>query len=186
MVGFRFRHNPLPRKLRRFRRKPILVAGLIVLGLILSRFPQVADLFRPALPSEGPSEGIVARVIDGDTVELEDGRRVRLIGIDTPETRHSPRAEVEGEDDPLAREATEYLRQRAEGRRVRLEYGPEPEDEHGRTLAYLHLEDGTDLNAELLRRGLARALLRFAHPRMAEYLALEEDARAERLGLWAE
>ena len=186
MVGFRFRTNPLPRKLRRFRRKPILVAGLIVLGLILSRFPQVADLFRPALPSEGLSEGIVARVIDGDTVELEDGRRVRLIGIDTPETRHSPRAEVEGEDDPLAREATEYLRQRAEGRRVRLEYGPEPKDEHGRALAYLHLEDGTDLNAELLRRGLARALLRFAHPRMAEYLALEEDARAERLGLWAE
>ncbi len=192
----RFPHNPFnpfKRRLARTGRGPALVAGLLVIGFALSQFPQVAQWFEP---SANDSENAVAEpelrfigvahVIDGDTVDLEDGRRVRLIGIDTPEMGYSPRARVEGEDDPFAVEATEHLRRLAEGELVTLKFGPEPEDKYGRTLAYLHLDDGTDLNAELLRAGLARAYRRFDHPRLSRYIQLEEEARAKSLGLWAE
>ena len=189
----RFPHNPFNRRLARYGRSPALVAGLLVIGFGLSQFPQVTQWFEPAATGSENSateldlRGIrVVRVLDGDTVDLEDGRRVRLIGIDTPETKFSPQAQVEGMDDPFAQEAKQFLEERCEGKSVRLEFGPEPEDDYGRTLAYLHLEDGTDLNAELLRYGLARAYRRFDHPRFSEYIRLEEEARAKRLGLWAE
>ncbi len=119
------------------------------------------------------------------TVDLQDGRRVRLIGIDTPEMGYSPRAQVEGVNDPFAEEAKAFLREQAEGRRIRLEFGPEAEDRYGRTLAYLVLEDGTNLNAELLRRGLARAYRRFEHPRLGQFIELEQEAREAGIGLWS-
>lgn len=175
----------LPRRLRRYRRSPWVVLALLAFGLVLSRFPQVAELF-PSAPSPESHEAIVLRVIDGDTVDLQDGRRIRLIGIDTPEMGYSPRAQVEGVNDPFAEEARAFLRELAEGRTVRLEFGPEPEDRYGRTLAYLFLQDGAHLNAELLRRGYARAYRRFQHPRLDEFLTLEEEARQAERGLWAE
>lgn len=173
-----------PRRLRRYRGIPWIVLTLLVAGLLLSRFPQVAEQFQPA-PSAERSEAVVTRVIDGDTVDLQDGRRVRLIGIDTPEMGYSPRAQTEGVNDPFAEEAKAFLREQAEGRRVRLEFGPEAEDQYGRTLAYLFLEDGTHLNAELLRRGLARAYRGFEHPRRPEFLELEQQARKAGIGLWS-
>ena len=172
----------LPRGLRRYRRAPWTVLALLAAGLILSRFPQVADFFRPA-PAPG-EEATVVRVIDGDTFDLADRRRVRLIGVDTPEMAYSPRARVEGVSDPYAIEATAFVRANLEGRRVRLEYGPEQEDRFDRTLAYVFLEDGALLNAELLRRGYARTT-HFEHPRLAEFLAYEDEARSARLGLWS-
>ena len=188
----RFPHNPFKRKLARYGRSPALVAGLLVIGFVLSQFPQIAQWFEPAATdSENTAaEPVirvirVARVLDGDTVDLEDGRHVRLLGIDTPETQFSPRAQVEGEDDPFAVEATEHLRRLAEGELVTLKFGPEPKDNYGRTLAYLELMDGTDLNAALLRAGLARAYRRFDHLRLGEYIRLEEEARDAQLGLWA-
>lgn len=180
----------LPRRLRRYRKTPWIVLALLAFGLVLSRFPQVEELFQPAPPPESGkavvADVVVLRVIDGDTVDLQDGRRIRLIGIDTPEMGYSPRAQVEGVNDPFAEEATAFLRELAEGRTVRLEFGPEPEDRYGRTLAYLFLEDGAHLNAELLRRGYARAYRRFQHPRLNEFLTLEEEARQAERGLWAD
>jgi len=173
-----------PRQLKRFRHSPWVVLSLLVTGLLLSRFPQVAGLFQPA-PSPQSNEAVITRVIDGDTVDLQDGRRVRLIGIDTPEMGYSPRAQSEGVNDPFAEEAKAFLREQAEARPVRLEFGPEAEDQYGRTLAYLFLEDGTNLNAELLRRGLARAYRGFEHPRLEEFLALEAEAQETERGLWS-
>jgi len=89
----------------------------------------------------------VTRVIDGDTLVLDGGERVRLIGVDTPETVH-PQKPVEY----FGKEASEFTRRTAEGRRVRLEYdqGTGRQDRYGRTLAYVYLEDGQLLNLKII------------------------------------
>ena len=97
-----------------------------------------------------PAWRTVERVIDGDTVVLDGGERVRLIGVDTPETVH-PTKPVER----FGREASEFTKSMAEGQRVRLEYesGGDREDRYGRTLAYVYLGDGTLLNREIIEQG---------------------------------
>lgn len=157
----------------------LLLIVLLVLIVARIRTPQESA---PEPSAEGWQR--VVRVIDGDTFDLDDGRRVRLLGVDTPETQYSPRAQIEGRSDPYAEEATAFVRRQVEGKKVRLEYGPETSDAYGRTLAYVWLEDETLLNAELLRSGYARALRRFPHPRREAFLELEEEARAARRGLW--
>jgi len=86
---------------------------------------------------------LVVRVIDGDTIELADGTKIRYIGIDTPE-----------KDTPLWQEATEANRVLVEGKLIRLEYDTNKQDKYGRALAYVYVDD-TFINCELLRKGLA-------------------------------
>ena len=90
-------------------------------------------------------EFVVSRVIDGDTIELIDGIKIRYIGINTPEVNQ-----------PGGKEATEANRALVEGEKVRLEYDVQQQDKYGRTLAYVSLEDGTFVNAELVKQGYAQ------------------------------
>jgi micrococcal nuclease len=97
----------------------------------------------------------VARVVDGDTVEIEfEGGRddLRLIGVDTPETV-KPGTPVQC----FGPRASSFTHRRLEGRRVRVEFGVERRDVYGRLLGYLRLDRGM-FNATLVRRGLARSL----------------------------
>lgn len=120
-------------------------------------------------------------VVDGDTVHLTDGTRVRYIGLDTPELHH-PKKAVEA----YAQEARAFNRRLVAGRRVRLEYDVERQDKYGRQLAYLFLEDGTFVNAELLRQGYARILTIPPNVKYHDrFLRLEREAREQRRGLWA-
>jgi micrococcal nuclease len=123
----------------------------------------------------------VAVVLDGDTVVLADGRHVRLIGVNTPELGHG-----EGPDEPLAVKAKQLLTQLVAGKPVRLGYGPERYDRHGRTLARLTRADGTDVQTRLLKKGLAAAI---AIPpdlgHLRRNLAAEADARARGAGIWS-
>ncbi len=152
-----------------------LVAGVFVLGLAyLWHQPRATP------PTRGPEERLCVRAIDGDTLELEGGERVRLIGVDTPETVDPRRPE-----EPFGREASAFTRGQAEGRRVRLEFDAETVDAYGRTLAYVYLPDGTLLNSELIRRGYGHAYTRFPFRNEREFVALEREARAARRGLWA-
>lgn len=102
-----------------------------------------------------PSQVELVRVIDGDTIVVDDGgedQRVRLLGIDTPEISHG-----DGEtDEPCGQEAREMTEDLAGGGPVELRSDDaQPEqDRYGRTLAYVEV-DGTDLSAELLEAGLA-------------------------------
>ncbi len=171
------------RRPRLARHSPWLLLVLLALAYWAVRSPQQDESPRPTPAGEGWS--VVARVIDGDTVDLNDSRRVRLIGVDTPEMGYSPRARVEGTPDPLAEKATAFVRDAVEGRRVRLEHGPEATENYARRLAYIYLVDGRPLYAELLRRGYARAYRHFPHPLLDDFIALEEAARAARRGLWA-
>ncbi|MEE9236146.1 MAG: thermonuclease family protein [Candidatus Acidoferrales bacterium] len=177
----------------RRRRWALVALFVLALFLLLARSPDVVrEVFRPEPAPEGWHR--VTRVFDADTIEVEpnpspslaEGSHIRLIGVDAPEMGHSPRARQPGQPDPFAVEGTVFVRQLVEGRRVRLEFGPERGDRYGRTLAYVYLEDGTLLNAELIRRGYARAYRRFAHPLREEFILLEEEARAARRGLWTQ
>jgi micrococcal nuclease len=122
-------------------------------------------------------------VIDGDTIEVDDGgerREVRLIGIDAAETKH-PGKPVQC----FGPEATARMRTSVGGRTVRLEPDPIGDriDRYGRLLRYVHLGDRL-VNAEMIRQGYARAYTRFPFSRLEEFRSYEREARERRLGLW--
>lgn len=145
-------------------------------------------------PAPGPRAGAAAgglpagldvtveRVVDGDTIVVSGGERVRLIGVDTPETR-DPRRPV-GCFGKQASEFTSTLL--PAGSRVRLVGDVEPRDRYQRLLAYAYrLPDGLFVNAELLRRGFGQVLTippNVAHSE--EFVALSREAREEERGLW--
>jgi micrococcal nuclease len=122
----------------------------------------------------------VERVVDGDTLVLVGGEKVRLIGVDTPESVH-PTKPVQR----FAKKASAFTRELVEGELIRLTYDWERTDRYGRTLAYATLRDGRILNEVLIRRGYARAYTRFRFVHSARYRALERGARAAAAGLWA-
>lgn len=128
----------------------------------------------------------VVRVIDGDTFRVADGTVkgmvVRLIGIDAPESRNS-RNKVKHE---LGAEATAYLQRLLSGKRIRLEYDIDKTDRYGRTLAYAYLEDGTFINAEIIRNGYATIMTIPPNIKYQElFLKLERRARNSNKGLWS-
>ncbi len=121
----------------------------------------------------------VKRVIDGDTIRLDGGVRVRLIGVDTPELTDK-RPEVKA----LAQAAASFVRQSVEGKPVKLEYDRERRDRWGRTLAYVYLEDGTFLNAEIVRQGYGLVCTRHRFRYLGEFRELEREAQQDGRGLW--
>jgi len=126
------------------------------------------------------TEARVAEVVDGDTVILGDGQKVRLLGIDAPEL------EREGQPaDFLAHKAKLVLTSLAQGQPVRLEYDQLRYDRYGRILAFLFLTDGTNLSRELVRQGLAHVYTVPPNMRFREeLLAAQREAMEARRGIW--
>jgi endonuclease YncB( thermonuclease family) len=124
---------------------------------------------------------MVQKVIDGDTIELADGRHVRLIGIDTPETV-DPRRPV----GCFGREASDKNKELVEGKNVRLVKDISETDKYGRLLRYVYVGD-IFVNEYLVREGYARAS---SYPPDVRYRDLfreaEADARINKRGLWAD
>ncbi|BBO67017.1 nuclease [Desulfosarcina alkanivorans] len=119
-------------------------------------------------------------VADGDTIILQDGRHVRYIGIDTPETDHGHQGA-----EPMGGEARCLNRRLVQGHQLRLVYDRDKKDRYGRTLAYVYRRDGRFVNAELLKRGLAHVLVR--SPNTAKMKALidaQRTAMEEGRGIW--
>lgn len=124
-------------------------------------------------------EVLVERVIDGDTIVVSGGERVRLIGIDTPET---------DQDECYAGEATQFvLGLVPPGTEVVLVADVEQTDRFGRTLAYLYrAEDGLFVNAEIVAQGYAQTLTIPPNVVHAEqFRKLAAQARDAELGLWS-
>ncbi len=134
-------------------------------------------------PSEARIESVrVAWVIDGDTIKLNNGRHVRLIGLDTPELGRDG-----APDQPFAKEARLALREMlpADGR-IRLQRDRQPRDRYRRQLAHVYLADGRNLSAELLENGWATLLVLPPNTNHAEcYRDAEARARVARRGLWS-
>lgn len=168
------------RPLRRHRRRLplVLFATLAVVAVILRLFPKHGATSESVFDSPGPFR--VKRVVDGDTLLLEGGTRVRLIGVDTPETKH-PHRPV----DPLGVEAADFVRRHVEGRRVTLRFDRERRDRYRRVLAYVYVEDWF-LNEEIIRAGYSRAVTRFPYStRMKRrFREAETEARDHHRGLW--
>ena len=124
-----------------------------------------------------PDTARVTQVIDGDTIVIADGSRVRYIGIDTPEVRPIPEA--------FAIEAWRANQELVAGKAVRLERDVSQTDRYGRLLRYVYVDD-IFVNAELVRRGLARAKAYPPDTKYQEYLEkLEAEARLANRGIWA-
>jgi micrococcal nuclease len=121
------------------------------------------------------------RVVDGDTIVLDGDEKVRLIGVDCPEISDS-RSQVIN----FGVKAQEFVKGLVEGKRLRLEYEQQKIDKYGRTLAYVYLEDGTFVNAEIVKQGHGFAYIKYPFKYMDEFRRYEQAARDSRLGLWYE
>jgi len=121
------------------------------------------------------------RVVDGDTIVLDGQETIRLIGVDTPETR-DPRKPIEA----FGQEAYEFTKSLAEGKKVRLEFDQEQIDKYGRTLAYVYLDDGTFINAQIILQGYGHAYTEFPFKYMENFRGYERMARERGLGLWGQ
>ncbi len=161
---------------RRSRRYPVWVVLLSGVLFLLARAGRQGSPVAAAPPPESAGE----RGVDGDTVVLFSGERVRYIGVNTPELHH-PQKPVEW----YAREAKEFNRRLVEGKKVRLEFDVERRDRYRRLLAYVFLEDGTFVNAELVRQGYAQVMTYPPNVKHADlFLQLEREAREAKRGLW--
>lgn len=160
----------------------------ILIGLLT-----VAMIANPSVPLHAGTADVLARleageqasvieVVDGDTVLLDDGWQVRLVGIQAPKL---PLGRRNFRKWPLADEAKSALEVLVLDREVTLAYGGQRVDRHGRRLAHLFLADGTWVQGALLSAGMAR-VYSFPDNRavVSEMLAAEDSARHEGAGMW--
>lgn len=165
-----------------------LAAALLVLPGCLSNFgTQNDDLGESGDDSAdggngecGPATATVARAIDGDTLELIGGERVRLILVNTPETSTEP-------PDCFGPEAFEFTQALTEGEEIELTYDAECRDQFDRLLAYVTLtSDGTDVDATLVQEGYACVLHipPNGNDRVDEFYGYLDEARDANKGMW--
>jgi endonuclease YncB( thermonuclease family) len=153
------------------------VLALLAAGSSTHRTPFTA-LPQPGLYS-------VSHVVDGDTIDVTQGssrERVRLIGIDTPETK-DPRKPVQCFGEAAAAKTGSLV----QGKSVRLEADPADDnrDKYGRLLRYVYLPDGTFVNQVLVEQGYAFAYTVFPNSKLDQFRAWEHEARTQNRGLWA-
>ncbi len=151
-------------------KKIILLAGIFVTltALLVVINPRVKNVL-----DKPPNTVLVKRVIDGDTVELENGEKVRYIGMDAPE-----------KGDCFASEATEKNRELVEGKKVRLEKDVSERDSFGRLLRYVWRGE-TMINEKLVVEGYAQAVTYPPDVKYQEQLReAERKSREEGRGLW--
>src|SRR5437899_6891677 len=122
-----------------------ILLSLVVAAIAVFQTPSLAGRVTRSNPV------LVRSVVDGDTIDVATVGHVRLLGIDAPEIGHGFDTAA-----PFGREARERLAGLILHRYVRLEYEGAREDMYSRRLAYVLLEDGTLVNAVMLREGLAR------------------------------
>jgi micrococcal nuclease len=155
--------------------RALIAAGLMLLGI----FGCQAGPSRCQLEEGercGPARALVSRVIDGDTVELEGGARVRYIGVDTPEL---------ADNEFYAAEARDYNTGLVQGVEVELEYDVECADYFKRLLCYVCVGE-IMVNEELLRNGYAKTLPIPPNTRYKEtFASLEDEAQSRGVGVWS-
>ena len=165
------------------------ISLLIILIFLLMGFvrnPSDQNIKRPAkissasatltrAPSSTSKLYLVSKVVDGDTIQLSSGEKVRYIGINTPERGYC-----------FAKEATEANRRLVLNKMVRLEKDISETDKYGRLLRYVYV-DNVFVNDRLVREGYARAS---TYPPdvifQAQFSKAEQEARTKKVGLWAD
>ncbi|MEN8253206.1 MAG: thermonuclease family protein [Patescibacteria group bacterium] len=170
-----------------FKKAFSVIAPLVVLSLLLV-FPELSELIENysytqilgTADEQGFEQVLVKRVVDGDTIELSDGRKLRYIGIDTPETKH-PSKGVEC----FGKEASEYNKNLVENKIISIEKDISETDRYARLLRYVWLDDEM-INKKLVEEGYAHAS---SYPPDIKYQdelrEAERKARENNLGLWS-
>lgn len=187
---------------RSIKKNPIFMLAGVVAATALFLFSQnnKAPFSGSGPGASTPDTGnydsvFVERAVDGDTLKLSNGDKVRLIGIDTPEMHESEKlyrdSRKSGQDartiQALGRKAYAFTRSLVEGKTVRLEFDVEKRDKYKRLLAYVYLSDGTFVNAEIVKQGYASLMTYPPNVKHAdEFLQLYRQARENKIGLWKE
>jgi micrococcal nuclease len=130
---------------------------------------------------------VVKKVVDGDTFYIDNGtlkgEKIRLIGVDAPESRNTFRKKVGN----YGNQAKAFVTNLLTGKSVKLEFDIEHTDQYGRTLAYVYLESGFFLNAELVKQGYAMVMTVPPNVKyVEEFVKLQQEARENERGLWKE
>jgi micrococcal nuclease len=148
----------------------LIVVVLLVLSIIIKE-----QLRKPE--TVPPKKAAAVKILDGDTFEEATGRKVRLLGIDAPES-----------GEPFSDEATEELRRLLTGKQLRLEPGADSTDRYGRLLAFVFADDSIFVNVRLLQEGLARTYFfeeNMGHSPYADRLCqAQRFAIRAKLGIW--
>jgi len=157
-------------------KKASLVGAFFVGAIWLT----TAQAFCPA--PKGLVPAAVLRVVDGDTLHLKDGRKVRMLGLNAPELARKGRPA-----EPFAEAARRRLQQLVaqSGGRVGLLWGRERQDRYGRALAHVYGASGGNLEARLIAEGLAYQIAVLPNVALVScQQAAENHARRAGLGLW--
>lgn len=146
-----------------------------------------------AKPAGAPWRTIV-EVVDGDSLRLDGGEMVRLLGIDAPEASANNKLNADigkmrmqvspNELVAMGREAAGFAGRLARGRRCWIERDRAGADQYDRTLGYVHLEDGSILNEMMISEGYAKVYMPQAFTYKQRYILLQIDARLNKRGLW--
>jgi micrococcal nuclease len=135
------------------------------------------------------SEVVVRKIIDGDTIELNNGQRVRYIGIDCPESKRKTSSGWVDVGDPYSKESVRMNEELVSGKKVRLEFDVQKKDKYNRLLAYCFVKvRGQDVlvQAQMLKEGLAYL---YTAPPNIKYIdalvAALNEAKQNRRGVWS-
>ncbi len=171
-----------------------LITSYVYAGEFLKRYDSQKSEFKfPFGRDYDYGNILVTRVIDGDTLQLEDGERVRLIGIDTPEMHESEKLERDSARFKeskemimgIGRRSYEFTKKLVEGKRVSIDFDVELRDRYKRLLGYIYLQDGTFVNAEIIKQGYASLMTIPPNVKHEDlFLKLYREARENRRGLW--
>ncbi len=157
----------------KFKNSLLFIIILLVVTTGCSIDYLVNDILNDIFKESEFEYALVTKVIDGDTIELEDGRRIRYLGIDTPEA-----------DEYFGDKATNKNIDIVEGKIVELQRGKRDKDEYGRLLRYVYV-DGIFVNAELVAQGYATAYIFDADERYSQVIVqLEQYAKLQDKGIW--
>ncbi|TYS38923.1 endonuclease [Bacillus swezeyi] len=146
----------------------------------------------PPPPSEGQYESIVDRVVDGDTIHLKEpvlgSTKVRYVNIDTAETYHTPKNDLDENQMKHGNRAKEYLQSiLSPGDKVTVKVGKEAKDGYGRLLAQIITEDGMNTNLEMVKKGMASTYFIWPIGSEEDYDLFQnavKKAKEEQLGIW--
>lgn len=161
----------------------------LILIIVVVTLVQQYDLLKPAqqqLVQTQPGQYRVLQVYDGDTIEVDMNgtkEKIRLIGVDTPET-HDPRKAVQC----FGQAASDFTKQNFSNQAVRLEADPlsSNRDRYDRLLRYVYLGDGRLWNAEIIKQGYGFAYLSFPFTKSEEFANYQREARETNRGLWGD
>lgn len=122
----------------------------------------------------------VKYVYDGDTILIDNGKKVRYLGVDAPDFNYNGQ-----NNSRLAELSKDFNLQLVKGERVRLEFDKNKKDQYGRLLAYVFLNGNEMINAILIRKGLAHVMIKIPNKKYLDLLLkYQRQAMKKKIGVW--